>query len=120
MSKLVAALILATFIGIPPAFDAISGSLDSAVNSLLAASGAPSVDATKVVPIVNASGVYAGAAQITGKSADLRAVKAVVEIKTQSGAASITTLIPVTKVSGGLPLHRKYGVGVDAVINTQF
>jgi hypothetical protein len=91
--------------------------LNTGVNALLDASGAPNRLASKVVPIVTSGGATTGFAQIVGPAASVNATRAVLEVHSQfAGAWDFAALVPVTGVSRGGTIHRQYGVGVDAVI----
>jgi hypothetical protein len=91
--------------------------LDSGVNALLQAAGAPNTTATKIVPIVTSGGAKAGFAQVIGRQSTVDQTRAVVEIRTQFGGAwDVQALLPVTAVSAGGTIHRAPGVAVDAVI----
>lgn len=94
------------------------GPLDTAVNALLQASGVQNREASRVVPVVDSSGISSGFAQIVGTQQRLRAVKAVFAISTQGTQAwSISAFVPVTSITRGGAPHRAYGVSVDALID---
>ena len=92
--------------------------LNTAVNALLQAAGAPNTSATRIVPIVTASGATAGYAQILGTRSGVDATKAVLLIRTGSAGAVIDALVPVTKIGAtDASIRRANGVGIDALID---
>jgi hypothetical protein len=101
--------------------NAMLAPLDTGVNALLQAAGVPNQSATKVVPIVTSGGAKAGFAQIAGTRENVEHTHAVVELRSQFGGTwQVRALVPVTSVSPGGTIHRRYGVTVDAVINGGF
>ncbi|HLI95693.1 MAG TPA: hypothetical protein VKT72_06350 [Candidatus Baltobacteraceae bacterium] len=93
--------------------------LDQAVNAMLEAAGAPSRDATRVVPIESSGGAVNGYAQIVGTASRVAATRAVVKISTSApNGWRIDALVPVSSVSRSTGrLHREYGVAVDALVS---
>jgi hypothetical protein len=97
--------------------DVMTAPLDSGVNALLQAAGAPNEGATKVVPIITTGGAKAGFAQIVGSQENVARTHAVVEIRSHFGGAwDVRALVAVSSVSRGGTVHRENGVAVDAVI----
>jgi hypothetical protein len=96
--------------------------LNTGVNAMLQAAGAPNRAAARVVPIVSSGGGINGYAQIIGPQGAVRATKAVLMLQTVAGGAgTITALIPVTSVTRtNGAVHRADGVAVDAVIGAHF
>jgi hypothetical protein len=91
--------------------------LNTGVNALLEAAGAPNRLANRVVPIVTSGGANVGMAQIVGPQSSIDATRAVLEVRSAFGSAwNVQALIPVTSVGRNGAIHRQYGVGVDAVI----
>lgn len=93
--------------------------VDDAINAALNAAGAPNRDTTRVVPLVSASGVTRGYAQIVGARSRVAAARAVIQISSVApNGWTMDMLVPVTTVgrTGG-SIHRAYGVAVDAVVS---
>ena len=95
--------------------------INDGVNKITGSAGAPTTEATKVVPIVSVGqGGYVGAAQVSGPKVSVDKVQAVgmLEGNVAGNQFRLKALVPITtdKPSPG-NLHRVKGVGVSAIID---
>ncbi|HEY9181440.1 MAG TPA: hypothetical protein VIO32_12025 [Candidatus Baltobacteraceae bacterium] len=121
MIKIVCTIVLAlsTALVASAAPAEILAPIDTAVNAMFQAAGAPNRGATRVVPIVSEGGVTSGYAQVTGTPARVNGTRAVLKITTTSpNGWTIEALVPVISIGrADGTIHRAYGVAVDAIVN---
>ncbi|MCS7233153.1 MAG: hypothetical protein N3C62_00035 [Synergistetes bacterium] len=93
--------------------------LNSFINEVTLNRGVKNNYATKVVPIVSVgSGVYIGAAQVSGPAKAIDETKAVARLEVSfQGKARIDVLIPIDSENPLERFRRVQGVGVSAIID---
>ena len=95
--------------------------INDGINKILNNAGAPTLESTKVVPIVSVGqGGYVGAAQVSGPKKQIDQVQAVgmLEGNIQANQIRLKALVPITTDKPGAHgLQRVKGVGVSAIID---
>ena len=97
--------------------------LNNFIDNLMLTNHVANRGKTKVVPMVGiGTGVYVGAAQVSGPAYAIDRTQAVAELTSFFGGGAawhIDALIPVDKLNVLAGFKRVYGVGVDAIINAR-
>jgi len=93
--------------------------INSFINEVTLNKGVKNMSATKVVPIVSVgSGLYIGAAQVSGPANAVAQTKAVARLEVSfQGRARVDILIPIDSENPLERFRRVQGVGVSAIID---
>lgn len=95
--------------------------IDKFINEITLNRGVKSDQPTKVVPIVSVgSGLFVGAAQVSGPAKAVAATKAVARIETTfQGKIRVDILIPIDSENPLERFRRVQGVGVSAIVDVK-
>lgn len=95
--------------------------IDKFINEITLNRGVKSDQPTKVVPIVSlGSGLFVGAAQVSGPAKAVAATKAVARIETTfQGRIRVDILVPIDSENPLERFRRVQGVGVSAIIDVK-